>query len=565
MLQNKKFSFSQVTGWVFGLALSALLFSNPAFATNEVNAVAENMVTSVEELPGLIAALAYALGILLGVLGILKLKDHVQNPTQTPLRTGMIRLIAGGALFALPMINRAVFVTIAGGPTSVQSWDNGAMVNAISAALGNIGAFTMNFNTILNEIVTSTDQVPGLIAAAAYLLGTLLVVTGILKLKDHVENPEQTNLKEGVIRLITAGCLFAIPTIYNAMFDVVGGNGLGLQGNLASIFGGAGFIYSSYARTLCNPLGGILGGIFGGQTMGSAICSIPMSAGAFPAFLTAVSYVIGLVFGFWAIMKIKAHVQNPQQTSLWEGLSRFVAGGAFFALPIIVEVVRGTTTSMALTAFAAVPNPAGYNNGGAGGLAGWLGGLLGGAGGACGGLDGMLRCFMTDIMGPVHVALNFFAFCAGMIFIMIGISRLIKSAQDGARGPGGIGTLMTFLLGGALISYNEMIRAFTASFFGVPLTQTFATMRYTAGMTAQEILAAHSTITAILQFVIIVGLISFVRGIFIIRGVAEGNSQASIMSGLTHIAAGTLAVNLGPLLNAVQATLGFQNIGIAFT
>ena len=180
------------------------------------------------------------------------------------------------------------------------------------------------------------------------------------------------------------------------------------------------------------------------------------------------------------------------------------------------------------------------------------------------GLDGMLVCMMGDMMGPLHVVLNFFAFCAGMVLLMIGVSRLLKSAQDGARGPGGIGTIMTFVTGAALISYNELMRAFSTTLMGNPITATYAEMQYAEGMSEAEIAAAHSTITAILQFVIIVGLISFVRGIFIIRSVAEGNQQASIMAAITHLVGGALAVNLGPLLNAVQTTLGIGGYGIAF-
>jgi hypothetical protein len=151
-----------------------------------------------------------------------------------------------------------------------------------------------------------------------------------------------------------------------------------------------------------------------------------------------------------------------------------------------------------------------------------------------------------------------------MIFLMIGVSRLIKSAQDGARGPGGMGTIMTFVVGGTLISYNELMRAFSTTLFSNPLTLTYAELQYTKGMAAAETASAHAVITAILKFVILIGLISFVRGLFIIRGVAEGNQQASVMAGVTHIVAGAAAVNLGPLINAVQNTLGITRYGITF-
>ena len=111
---------------------------------------------------------------------------------------------------------------------------------------------------------------------------------------------------------------------------------------------------------------------------------------------------------------------------------------------------------------------------------------------------------------------------------------------------------------------QALIGALSTSFFLTHQTKTIAYLDYTEGMTAAERSAAHATITAIIQFVIIVGIISFVRGIFIIRGVAEGSQQASIMAGVTHILAGSLAINLGPLLNAVQFTLGLTDFGITF-
>ena len=77
--------------------------------------IAENVNTSIESLPGLITGVSYLFGTLLGVLGIMKIKDHVENPTQTALKDGAIRLGAGGALFALPVMYDAMFNTVDGG------------------------------------------------------------------------------------------------------------------------------------------------------------------------------------------------------------------------------------------------------------------------------------------------------------------------------------------------------------------------------------------------------------------------------------------------------------------
>jgi len=60
-------------------------------------------------------------GILLGVLGVLKIKDHVENPGNTPLKDGAIRLAAGGGLLALPIIYSAMQNTIGQGESAEQA------------------------------------------------------------------------------------------------------------------------------------------------------------------------------------------------------------------------------------------------------------------------------------------------------------------------------------------------------------------------------------------------------------------------------------------------------------
>ncbi len=82
---------------------------------NNFSAISKNVATSIEDLPGLLAALSYLFGILLAVLGIMKIKDHVENPSQSHLKDGAIRLLAGGALFAIPIISEAMFETVGTG------------------------------------------------------------------------------------------------------------------------------------------------------------------------------------------------------------------------------------------------------------------------------------------------------------------------------------------------------------------------------------------------------------------------------------------------------------------
>lgn len=101
--------------------------STPAFAQNDFSSIAQNITASIQNIPGLITGLSYLAGTMFGVLGILKIKDHVENPTQTQLKDGAIRLAAGGGLFALPIIYEAMTNTV--GQTGVTT--QAATLNAV--------------------------------------------------------------------------------------------------------------------------------------------------------------------------------------------------------------------------------------------------------------------------------------------------------------------------------------------------------------------------------------------------------------------------------------------------
>lgn len=557
----------------------------PAAAQVDANSIARNMVESSAGLPGLLSAVSYLLALMFGIMGVLKLKEHVENPSQKELKDALIRFAAGGALLALPIVYEAMLVAINGGEITENEF-SASIADVISQLAGGLTNFipTLNVNNILVNFLDATAELPGLVSAFAYLFALLLGVSGILKLKEHVENP-QTELKEGVVRLVAGGALFALPTIFDAMYTLFGGDeGVGIIGNVTSALSGLNWFWSSDARELaCSPTSipgaGLIGsalGLGGGSSVGNVMCNLLRNTIMLPAFFTAMAYLFGVVLGFWGILKLRDHALDPRQTQIWEGLARLIAGGAFFALPVIIEATRGTVTPDALSVVSAGATTTGFNEQGGGFLSSILNfinnpisSILGLSGANCGpgGLDVKLYCFMSDIFGPMSVLLNFFGFVAGMVLIMIGVSRLLKSAQDGAKAPLGLGTIMTFVAGGALISFNAILRAFSTSFFGSPVTFTYANIQYGAqtGLSGDELAHVHNVFSAILKFVILIGLISFVRGIFIVRGVAEGDNQSSMMAGITHILGGALAVNLGPLLNAVQVTLGISGYGVVFS
>ncbi len=284
------------------------------------------------------------------------------------------------------------------------------------------------------------------------------------------------------------------------------------------------------------------GGGCGGQTLGGVICNTIESSWLVPGLFSGFSYLFGIILGALGIGKLVEHVTNPNQTPIWDPLKKFLAGSGFLALPMVMESAFNTLAFGITRA-----DVTGFN--------GQTSGL---------GLDAMVARLMEDLWFPMSELIGAFGYLAGIVLIMVGISRMLKSAQDGPRGPGGIGTIMTFIVGGALFSIDSMMGAFSSSMFNSNAVSTFGVLQYTTGMTAVEVNHVHAVISSVLAFMIVLGWISFMRGFFILRDVAEGSQQASLMAALTHLFGGALAVNLGPLLNAVQNTLGIGQFGLMF-
>lgn len=84
-------------------------------AAGTFNQLTKNIVDSTSNLTSLISTTCYIGGAGLGVAGIFKLKNHVDNPTQHPMKDGLVRLGAGGGLLAFPFMQSAMQNAIGGG------------------------------------------------------------------------------------------------------------------------------------------------------------------------------------------------------------------------------------------------------------------------------------------------------------------------------------------------------------------------------------------------------------------------------------------------------------------
>lgn len=77
--------------------------------------ITQGIASSANNVPKLLGIVAYIGGIGMGIAGALKLKAHVDNPGQAPLKDGLARLGIGGALLALPTLLEAMSTAVGTG------------------------------------------------------------------------------------------------------------------------------------------------------------------------------------------------------------------------------------------------------------------------------------------------------------------------------------------------------------------------------------------------------------------------------------------------------------------
>ncbi len=96
----------------------------------------------------------------------------------------------------------------------------GALASTISTeAMAGTGT---NLASMVGSTGTNVSSFPKLISAACYVGGAAFIGTGVMKVKQHVDNPGQTPLREGLVRLGAGGVLVAAPAMTAVMTNTSG-------------------------------------------------------------------------------------------------------------------------------------------------------------------------------------------------------------------------------------------------------------------------------------------------------------------------------------------------------
>ena len=100
-----------------------------------------------------------------------------------------------------------------------------AVVSAVSWAWISGPALAVSLGDMAKEAADDLESVPALLAVAFYIIGAAIVGFGLLKLKRHVDHPQQTTIGSGLIAILIGVSLIAAPAVINALGDTLGLSG----------------------------------------------------------------------------------------------------------------------------------------------------------------------------------------------------------------------------------------------------------------------------------------------------------------------------------------------------
>ena len=162
---------------------------------------------------------------------------------------------------------------------------------------------------------------------------------------------------------------------------------------------------------------------------------------------------------------------------------------------------------------------------------------------------------------PLQALIVAICFIIGLIFIARAVPRAAIVFESRAAGLSPMsasykGPVVSFMIGSLLVSLSATIAAFLMTFY-----------RQDQAVAASEIFAYAPTITeplthdvtsraviGLLRFVQFIGLIGFIRGLFILNMAGNGGAIGETGRGVTHLIGGTLAVNIIVLLGMFEGS-----------
>ncbi|MDE0407023.1 MAG: hypothetical protein OXN81_04110 [Alphaproteobacteria bacterium] len=172
------------------------------------------------------------------------------------------------------------------------------------------------------------------------------------------------------------------------------------------------------------------------------------------------------------------------------------------------------------------------------------------------GLGGALISLVRDLDPALMRLISVACYLLGLLAFVQGCARLLRLSEDRFHGPSAAGTALCFAVCLVMVSFPSWIAAGSESLFGAGTAASASLGHGSAGADYDALLGAVLTVVGW------VGLLAFLRGVFVLRAAADGQPGASAGRAAMHMLGGVCAWHAESLIGAVQTSLGIQVLRI---
>lgn len=171
-----------------------------------------------------------------------------------------------------------------------------------------------------------------------------------------------------------------------------------------------------------------------------------------------------------------------------------------------------------------------------------------------------LVSLVRDIDEPLRFGISVVCYLLALGAFAQGCLRLLR-ASNGVQGPGAMSTVLCFVVCVVLATLPSWIVGGEMSLFGERIGGLGATLGYGGGGESAD--AMNELLKAVFIIVGLVGLIAFIRGLFVLRAAADGRPGASAGGAAVMMFGGLLAWHIVPVIGALQSSLGIRVLEIS--
>lgn len=255
--------------------------------------------------PGVIMAICSVGAVMLGGLGLLRLKQNAENPNQTKIHQAILPLIVAGALIVLPQAIGAFVDTVYG---SAKSGGQNCVAQEQTAG-------KMALDIMLIKFVDNIKQ--GwihLVAAIAYIFGVINIGKGLFKASKYGQDPKAYSMHAIVTNFVFGALLVVLAQTMDAMLTSIYGVG---QGGVTQFTG------MNWSGAGANGVG---------------------TTNADNAIRAAITFLqlIGLLAFLRGWFLLKNSVEGIGQATLGQGFTHVIGGAVCFNMPLFLQAAELT-------------------------------------------------------------------------------------------------------------------------------------------------------------------------------------------------------------------------------